>query len=563
MQKRIIIIGGLSAGPSAAAKARRENESAEILLFERSSNISYATCGIPYALSGVIPSRDKLLVVEAKLLEDRFNIDVRLNEEVTDISPENKTVTTTKGEYTYDSLVFATGARAMVPPIENIDKSNNWSTVRSLADFDKIMKVGLLDSVKNITILGAGLIGVEVAENINKLGKHVTLVEGNPNILSMWQPKFSQFAQYELEQHGIEVITGQFAKKFEIDGERITQVNLSNGLLIDTDFVIVSTGIRPNTEILLSKGAESIGNGALKVNERMETSLPGIYAAGDNVSVRNLQTGQYDYFPLGTHSNKEGRTAGANAAGGNEIFKGAYRTAIIKIFEYTLARTGLNPTELEKLGLKYKTNLIITGSTPGYYPGQKDIIIEMYYNPDDHRIYGAEIFGEIGVDKRIDVLSTAIYANLKMTDLQHLDLAYAPPYAPAKDPVIVNGFVSSNTINGNYSEISAEDLVTYLATNPDIQLVDVRSESEVRKSGKIQNALNINLHELRNELTRLDKNKETILYCARGLRGYVASRILTQNGFTHVKNLSGGYKLWEMYRGSDKLAYKTNELIAV
>ena len=355
--KRIIVIGGLSAGPSAAAKARRECEGAEIILFEKSPNISYATCGIPYALSGVIPSRDKLLVVEADLLRDRFNIDVRLGEEVLDILPEKKQIVTSKDVYNYDSLVFTTGARPNVPPIKNIDQATNWSTCRSLADFDKIMKEGILDSVKNITVLGSGLIGVEVAENISELGKNVTLIEGNTQILPMWQPKFSNIAQKELERHHIDVITGYYAKSFITNNNKVNQIDLGNGKLIDTDFVIVSTGIKPNTEILLNKGADALPNGALKVNERMETSFKDIYAAGDNVSVKNLLTNEFDYFPLGTHSNKGGRTAGANAAGKHEIFKGAYKTAIIKIFDFTMARTGLNKRDLDKLKWNYKTNL--------------------------------------------------------------------------------------------------------------------------------------------------------------------------------------------------------------
>jgi rhodanese-related sulfurtransferase len=363
----------------------------------------------------------------------------------------------------------------------------------------------------------------------------------------MWQPKFSNIAQKELERHQIKVITGHYAKAFITEKDVIKQIDLGNGEQIDTDFVIVSTGIKPNTEILLNKGAEALPNGALKVNEKMETSIKDIYAAGDNVSVKNLLTDEFDYFPLGTHSNKGGRTAGANAAGGNEIFKGAYKTAIIKIFDFTLARTGLNKKDLDKLGWEYKTNLIITGSTPGYYPGQKDIIIEIYYNPTNERIYGAEIYGEKGVDKRIDVLSTAIYAKLKMTDLQHLDLAYAPPYAPAKDPVIVNGFVSSNAFNKNYTEISMEELIEDIVNKKDIQLIDVRAINELNVKGKISNAIHIDLHELRSKLNELDKNKETIVYCARGLRGYVASRILTHNGFKNVKNLSGGFTIWQMH----------------
>ncbi|MDH5608472.1 MAG: FAD-dependent oxidoreductase, partial [Cyclobacteriaceae bacterium] len=514
---RIIVIGGLSAGPSAAAKARRENENVEIILFEKSANISYATCGIPYALSGVIPSREKLLVVEANLLRERFNIDVRLQEEVLDIDPRQKIVVTSNGIYDYDKLVFATGARAIVPPITNIEKADNWSTCRSLADFDKIMKEGVLESVKHITVMGAGLIGVEVAENIRALGKKVTLIEGGQQILPMWQEKFSGFAQDVLESKGIEVLTGNFAKGFDVSGSKINRIEMANGSSLATDFVIMSVGIRPNTEMLIQKGAKSLANGALLVDERMETSLPGIYAAGDNASIRNMQTGEHDYFPLGTHSNKGGRTAGANAAGAHETFKGAYKTAIIKLFDYTMARTGMNARELEKRGIAYRTNLIVSASTPRYYPGQKEIIVELYYSPEDDTIYGAELFGEVGVDKRVDVLSTAIYAKLKMSDLPQLDLAYAPPFSPAKDPVVETGFVTSNIANGQYNEISVEDFYHLVQAQADIQVVDVRSPKEIARSGKVEGAINIELDTLRDNLHKLDKDKETILYCAKGL----------------------------------------------
>ncbi len=556
---RIIVIGGLSAGPSAAAKARRENETVEIILFEKSPNISYATCGIPYALSGVIPSRDKLLVVEANLLRDRFNIDVKLNEEIIDIDPEAKIVTSSNGTYSYDRLIFTTGARAHIPKVENIEKVSNWSTCRSLGDFDKIMKEGILDSVKNITIMGAGLIGVEVAENISELGKNITLIEGNSQILPMWQPKFSGFAQTILQNEGINVETGSYAKRFIEDNGAITHIELGNGKLIETDFVILSTGIIPNTDMLRKKGAKTIGNGALIVNDRMETSLPDIYAAGDNVSLKNRQTGEQGYFPLGTHSNKGGRAAGANAAGGNESFSGAYKTAIIKIYEYSLARTGLNARELTNLGYDFKTNLIVTGSTPGYYPGQTDIIVEVYYDSNDLTILGAEIFGETGVDKRIDVLSTAIYAKLKITDLPQLDLAYAPPYSPAKDPVIVNGFVNSNTINDTYAEISVEELSKRIHQPEPLQLIDIRSEHEILLTGTIHDAQNIPLHDLRSVLDTIDNDIETVLFCEKGLRGYLAHRILQNNGFKNVRNLSGGYKIWSMLHANQTSEERKNE----
>ena len=547
MSNRIIIIGGLSAGPSAAAKARREDEFADIKMFEKTADISYATCGIPYALSGHIATREKLLVTDVEMLRKRFKIDVYLNEEVTDIDVENKLVKTPLGEYSYDKLVYATGAKTFVPPITNLEKANNWSACRSLGDFDHIMKEGLVDSVKHITVMGAGLIGVEVAENLIQAGKKVTIIEGGATVLPMWQPKFSAFAQNVLEDKGIEIIKNTFVKNVIVEGDKITQIDLGNGKFLDTEFVVMSVGIKPNTDLLLKKGAKAIGNGALIVNQNMETSLEGIYAAGDNVSIENLLTNQADYLPLGTHSNKGGRAAGNNAVGGSEKLFGGYKTAIIQLFDYTLARTGLGPRDLEKAGIEYKKTLIVAGSTPSYYPNPKDIIIETFYDAKDNTLLGAEAFGQVGVDKRIDVLSTAIYAKLKMTDLPQLDLAYAPPYSPAKDPVLVSGYVASNAINRGCSPLSVEELHQMISDNADIEILDVRNPSERANGEFIEGSVNIPLDDLRDNLDKIPTDKLVILHCARGMRGYIAAKILSQHGFTNINNLAGGYKVWKEY----------------
>ncbi len=548
--EKIIVIGGLSAGPSAAAKARRENEKAEILLFEKGANISYATCGMPYAFSGVIESRDNLMVVKPELLQKRFNIDVHLHEEIVKIDTENKLVYSSKSVYKYDKLIFATGASSIVPPIGNIKLASNWSTCRSMVDFDKITKEGLTESSKNITVIGAGLIGVEVAENLKEAGKKVTLIEGASHILNMWQQKFGNFASNVLSSEGIEVLTESIVSKFDIDKNgKILAVITKNGKSIPTDFVILSVGIKPNTSLLLDEGAEAIGNGALKVNELMETSIKNVYAAGDNVSIKNLQTGEYDYFPLGTHSNKAGRAAGANAMGRAIKFNGAYKTAIVKIFDYTLARTGMNATTLTEKEIPFKIALSVAGSTPGYYPGQKDLITEIYYNPKTEEILGAELFGEAGVDKRVDVLSTAIYAKLKITDLSQLDLAYAPPFSPAKDPIVVTSFVTENILNNRSEQISVEELVDFMNDNSkkDYILLDIRTIKEYEK-GTISGAVNYPLDQLRKHVDFI-KNLDTkvVIFCQKGLRGYLAELILRNNGINDVLNVAGGYKLWKMY----------------
>ncbi|MFI1772895.1 FAD-dependent oxidoreductase [Thalassobellus citreus] len=560
--KKIIVIGGLSAGPSAAAKARRENEQAEIVLFEKGANISYATCGMPYAFSGVIESRDKLMVVKPELLQNRFNIDVRLNEEIIKIDTKKKLVFSSVNEYAYDTLIFATGASSVVPPIGNIKLASNWSTCRSMIDFDKITKEGLTEESKHITVVGAGLIGVEVAENLKAAGKKVTLIEGSTHVLNMWQQKFGNFAANVLTSEGIEVLTESLVSKFDIDKDGSIQSVITNdGKQISTDFVILSVGIKPNTDLLVQEGAEVIGNGALKVNEFMETSIKDVYAAGDNVSIKNLQTNEFDYFPLGTHSNKAGRAAGANVVGRTIEFKGAYKTAIIKVFDYTLARTGMNAATLTKKGIPFKTVLTVAGSTPGYYPGQKDLITEIYYNPETEAILGAELFGEVGVDKRVDVLSTAIYAKLKITDLSQLDLAYAPPFSPAKDPIVVSSFVTENILNERSEQISVEELESFMQNNSeeDYLLIDTRTVKEYEK-GTIPDAVNYPLDQLRKQVGFIkSQDKKIIIFCQKGLRGYLAELILRNNGITNVMNVAGGFKIWQMY--SDYIEIPESRLV--
>ena len=547
MEETIIIIGGLSAGPSAAAKARRVNEKAKILLFEKTEYISYATCGIPYSLSGTIKKRDKLLVVSADLLSERFNIDVHLNEPVVDILPDQHKILTSQGEYRYTKLIYAAGAAPFIPPIPNLEKAENWTNCRTIEEYDKIIKDKVVSEKQNITVLGAGLIGVEVAENLRKVGKNVTIVELAPSVLSPWDSKFGNLAESVLREQGINVYTNTTIDDLTVEKGHIVEVKLSNGDVIPSDYLLMGIGGRPNTAMLASKGAETIRNGAIKVNAKMETNLPDIYAAGDCASIMNIQTGEHDYFPMGTHANKGGRAAGANAAGGEEHFKGAYRTAIVKVFDYTLARTGMNPRALKMMNQDFESTLIVAPSTPGFYPNSKEMIMELYYNANTREVLGAEIFGEKGIDKRIDVLSTAILGKLTVDDLPNLDLAYAPPFSPAKDPVIIAGFVSGNKDKNRFQEIAAENLYSIIRnerTN-EHQIIDVRTPIELEREGLIESAINIELDHLRDNLERLDKEKTTIVYCARGLRGYVATMILENNGFKKLYNLGGGFNTWK------------------
>ncbi|MFT7231435.1 MAG: NADPH-dependent 2,4-dienoyl-CoA reductase/sulfur reductase-like enzyme [Cyclobacteriaceae bacterium] len=541
--KRIIIIGGLSAGPSAAAKARRTDENVEILLFEKTSHISYATCGIPYAMSGKIKTRDKLMVVRPEMLEKRFNIEVHLNEPVIKIDPNLRHVHTDKGIYEYDKLVLATGGRAILPPIKNIECYENWGHAKTIEDFDLVMKKGVIENSDHITFVGAGLIGLETAENLVKAGKKVTVIELGNQVLANWDEKFARMAERILQENKIDLKLGVYVAGIELETGHLI---LSNGEKLFTDFMFVGISVKPNTEMLTALGALHLPNGALVVNDKMETSLSDIYAAGDCASIPNLITGESSWFPMGTHSNKGGRAAGANAAGGNETFTGAYGTAIMKLFDYTIARTGMGPKALEKAGIAFKSTFIIAGTTPSFYPDQTDLFLEIYYDPETRVLLGAEMIGEKGVDKRVDVLATAIYAKLTLDDLTKLDLAYAPPFSPAKDPVIVAGYVAGNSLDNSYTEVNVMEANAYFSDllNNQYTILDVRNPSELHKSGMIENALNIPLDELRNRLAELDPDKEVYVYCAKGLRGYLASMILTHNGFTNVKNIAGGFTAW-------------------
>ncbi|BDD09234.1 hypothetical protein FUAX_16660 [Fulvitalea axinellae] len=543
-QKTIIVVGGLSAGPSAAAKARRMDENARIILFEKTSDISYATCGMPYALSGTIPSRDKLVVVKPELLEKRFRIDVRLEEPVLEIFPEEKKVKTNKGEYAYDSLVFATGSRGAVPPIPGLAEAKNWAHCRTMGDFDALKAKTDDASAKKVAVLGAGLIGVEVAENLKMVGKDVVVLEMAPEVLPAWSPAFGKFAGKVLDESGLVLKTSTKVTSLEVENGEICALVTESGERIECDFLVLATGGIPNTDILKNKGAECVGNGALVVDENMRTSLPGIFAAGDCAVIKHLITKKPAYFPLGTHSNKGGRTAGANATGANERFKGAYGTAIVKLFGHTLARTGMNGAMLDAEGVPYKSTFVIGDATPGYYPGQKPVFLKIWYHADDRRLLGAEAFGEKGIDKRIDVLSVGIYAKLTIDDLPQLDLAYAPPFSPAKDPVVVAGYVAGNASDLGFTEIHPEEFET---EKPDDAVVlDVRNPKELEATGKIFGAVNIPLDQLRDRLDELDKSKPVFVYCAKGLRGYLGALVLSHNGFEKVYNISGGMTHWKM-----------------
>jgi NADPH-dependent 2,4-dienoyl-CoA reductase/sulfur reductase-like enzyme/rhodanese-related sulfurtransferase len=542
MSNRIIIIGGLSAGPSAAAKARREDENAEIILFEKTKYISYATCGIPYALSGKIKSRDELMVVKPELLRTRFKIDVRLEEAVIAIDPVRQEVTTHLGNYAYDKLIYATGGSPLIPTIKNLASCALWSTCKTIEDFDKIIKDKVLEDKQHVAIIGAGLIGLEAAENLSKIGKTVHIIEKSDRVLPILSPMFSQVMKGVLEDKGLHLHLNTTATELDLKNGKLI---LENGSEIEADYLMIGIGVRPNTQLLPS--ADKAANGALIVNNQMQTSLRNVYAAGDCVVLDNLITQEKQFFPMGTHSNKGGRTAGAHASGNDSItFDGAYGTAIVQVFDYAMARTGIVPKDEENF--PFAKNLVIAGNTAGFYPDQSDVYVSIYYEPKTKVVVGAEVFGKKGVDKRIDILSTAIYAKLTLHDLQNLDLAYAPSFSPAKDPVIVAAFAADNESSHDFETKYPLEVLDQIKINKDVQIIDVRNPDELTAYGKISGAINIPLDEMRENLDKIDPEKPKYLYCAQGLRAYVGAKILENNGFKHVNNMAGGITLWNLLK---------------
>jgi rhodanese-related sulfurtransferase len=366
-------------------------------------------------------------------------------------------------------------------------------------------------------------------------------------VLPPWDADFGILARGALQSGGVEVKTGVLVKQVRRVGERITGVVLPDGSILETQYLILSVGIRPNTALLTAHRAKALKNGALIVDERMQTSLPGIYAAGDCAAIRNHQTGEADWFPLGTHSNKAGRVAGENAIGGSARYGGAYGTAIVKIFKMTLARTGLNARRAKALGIAAKQTWISAGATPSYYPDSKPLSLCLTWSPETGKLLGAEIAGEAGADKRIDVLATAVYAGLTVEQLGDLDLAYAPPFSPAKDPIIVAAYGAVNHRQGLVEPILPMELSARISAGiGDAVLLDVRGQAEVARAGVIPGARWMELDKLRDTMSGLDPKRETIVYCAKGLRGYLAGRILSQNGFAKVRNLAGGFDQWKL-----------------
>ena len=540
---KIIIIGGVAGGMSAATRLRRLLEDAEITIFEKGPFVSFANCGLPYYVSGEIANRDSLLVQTPESLKSRFNLDVRPFHEVISISPAEHTVTVRNDgqEFTegYDKLILSPGAKPFVPAIEGLAEAKNAYTLRNIPDLDEIMAT-LDNQPKEAVVIGAGFIGLEMAENLTKHGLQVTIVEKAPHVLPPLDQEMAAFVQTELVKNGVRVITSQSATQFEDQGKIIV---LENGQKITSDLTILSVGVEPENSLAKAAGIELGLRGGILVDEHYETSQKDIFAVGDAIVVKQEITGQDALISLASPANRQGRQVADVIAGLGRTNKGSIGTAIVRAFNMTAASTGLSERILTMNQLPYKALHVSGKDHAGYYPGATDITLKLLFDPNTGKIYGAQGVGKKGVDKRIDILATAIKGNLTVFDLPELEFTYAPPFGSAKDPVNMLGYAALNLIEGLSDNVQWYQLKDELAKGK--KFLDVRTGGEFQ-SGRLKvDTIHIPLNELRERLDELDKNQAYIVSCHSGLRSYIAERILKQAGFT-VQNLDGAYSLYKM-----------------
>lgn len=550
MGKKVLIVGGVAGGASAAARLRRLDEEAEIILFERDEYISYANCGLPYYIGGTIAEREKLLVQTPQAMKDRFGIDVRTHSEVISVDINNKTVRVKnpeRGEYeeAFDSLILSPGAKALRPDIPGIN-SPFIHTLRNVGDTDRIK--AWVDEKKPLraVVIGGGFVGVEMAENLKERGIKTTLVEAAPHILSPFDDDMVLAAEQELEQNGVRLILKDGITAFR-EIETGIEVHLKSGNTLSADLVILAMGVRPDTSFLLSSGIELGERGHILVNDHMETSVRDIYAVGDAIQGKDFVTGKKSAVALAGPANKQGRIAADNVAGLSSRYDGFLGTSIIKVFHLTAARTGVSERTLKADGIDYSMVHIYPMSHASYYPGGHNISLKLMFDRNG-RILGAQASGYDGVDKRIDVISTVISMKGTVEDLTRLDLSYAPPYSSAKDPVNMAGYAAENVLR-NLSHITTWDKV--LENREEILLLDVREEVEY-SLGHVEGSINIPLNTLRSRLSELKKDQKIVVYCQVGQRGYLADRILTQHGF-QAENVTGGYKRIKDYLHKEEI----------
>ncbi|MBQ9747714.1 MAG: FAD-dependent oxidoreductase [Clostridia bacterium] len=530
---RVIIVGGVAGGASAAARIRRLDERAEIVIYERSGYISYANCGLPYYIGGIIEDRDDLTVQTPEGFRKRFQIDARPHHEVTDVDAQNKTVTVrdllSGKSFTdhYDKLLLSPGAKPVLPDYPWITQKNVF-TLRTVEDTLRIRAYAEERHVKRAVIVGGGFIGLETAENLMAKGISVTILQRGDQLLPMLDRDMASFIHAKLRAKGAAVVLGADAATHACIGE--------------ADMIVVAVGVTPETTLARAIGLRTGKKGAISVNDRMETSHPDIYAVGDAVEIRHRVTGEILPIALAGPANKQGRIAADNICGRESHYAGSLSSSVIKLFDMTAAATGINEKTAKRLGLSYERVVLSPASHAGYYPGARVMTMKVLYEKSTERLLGAQIVGTDGVDKRIDVLATAIFAGLPATALKDLDLAYAPPYSSAKDPVNMAGFIIDNIESGLVAQFHHDEL-PHIRTLENTCLLDTRTPTEYAR-GHADGFINIPLDELRNRLHELDPSKRIYIMCQSGLRSYLSARILSENGFDCC-HFSGGYRFYE------------------
>ncbi len=548
-RKKVVVVGGVAGGASACARLRRLDEHAEIIVFERGGYISFANCGLPYYIGGEITEREALTLQTPESFNARFNVDVRIFSEVTAINRDAKTVSVKNHntgetyEETYDKLILSMGAEPLKPPIEGAGTSRVF-TLRNIPDTYKIKDFIDNEKPKSAVVMGGGYIGVEMAENLKSAGLDVTLVEMLNQVIAPLDYEMACDVHNHLTFKGVKLLLGNGVKSINDTGNGLN-VKLNKGE-VNADMLIMSIGVRPETTIAKVCGLDLNERGAIVVDDNMLTSDPDIYAVGDAVEVTEFLTGTKTVIPLAGPANKQGRIAADNVCGIKSKYNGTQGSAILKVFDLTVATTGLNERTAKRLGLNYDKVYTYSGSHAGYYPMATNMSVKTIFEKETGRILGAQIVGYEGADKRCDVIATAIRFGATADELAKLELCYAPPYSSAKDPVNMAGFVIENTLTGKVKNFHWDE-VKELPKDGSVTLLDTRTEIEF-EYGHIDGFINIPLDILRNRLSELDKTKKVYVTCQIGLRGYVACRILSQNGFD-CYNLSGGYRLYRSIFG--------------
>lgn len=543
---KVLIVGGVAGGMSAATRLRRLNEQAEIVVFDKGPYVSFANCGLPYHVSGIIEDRESLLVQTPEALYNRFRIDVRPHSEVVAINVEKRTITVegTDGTYeeSYDKLILSLGAEPIIPPIKGYDEAENVFTLRNIPDLDAIMANLNTTQPKEAIVVGGGFIGLEMVENLVKRGLNVTLVEKAPQILTPLDEEMAIFVENELLKNNVKIIKGESAVEFQNAGKKVI---LENGEVLTSDLTILSIGVKPATEIVGEAGVDLGMRGGILVDERYETNIEDIYAVGDAILVKQQITGEDALISLASPANRQGRQVADIIAGYDRLNRGSIGTSIVRVFDISAASTGLNERQVKAAGFDYAVTHTSAKHHAGYYPGAKMIELKVIFDAKTGELYGAQAVGEKGIDKRIDIIATAIKGNLTVYDLPELEFTYAPPFGSAKDPVNMAGYQGINLLEGFTDTIQWYELEDKMAQG--WKLLDVRSEAEVKSGGYIEGSIIIPLNDLRDRLDEIDPAEKYIVSCHSGQRSYIAERILKQHNF-NVKNLDGAFHLYKMIK---------------